>query len=148
MPNDGFEHEPVTLIEKYATFSIALSDLRFSGYGSLYPMSGDGYTVGPLIATSRFNRLQAPYWYGPFKSTRDRYITQIGHVLEHIGLDGFYDDEPVTACLVHLLVAEMLDMDSEKRVEESKFYLKHADMYNGQILVRGGNISAILDWEW
>jgi hypothetical protein len=145
----GFDIE--TFVKEYAAHSVALASLRFSSCGSLtYARRRDRLelSVGPLVGIGGFNKLEPPYWFGPFRSSRERYLTQIDNVLGNIGHSGYYSDQPVTACLIHLFAASLVSQDSEMAIEETEFFIKHADLHQGQFLMKDGHISGILDWEW
>lgn len=66
--------------ESYADEQIKIHNLPFRGIGSLYP----GKTIGPLISGVYFGKPQPPYFFGPFKTNRDRYITHIKFNLDLI----------------------------------------------------------------
>jgi hypothetical protein len=151
LPEEMEGHELKAFIETYAAFMIKLSTLEFDGYGSLQHVRGDsknGVIVGPLMCKGRFNKRVSPYWFGPFMSTRERYLTHIDHILEHIGEDGFYDDQPIMACLLHLYARDLVERNAEMAIREEVFYIRHIDHHEGQTLTDDGRITAVLDWEW
>ncbi|EIW67082.1 hypothetical protein TREMEDRAFT_64951 [Tremella mesenterica DSM 1558] len=86
---------------------------------------------------------------GPFKSSRDRFISQIDLILEDIEKGLRFVDDPQTAYLVHLQVKQWIMEDVTLGVEEEEFYIKHADDKGDHIMVDDeGNITGIIDWEW
>jgi hypothetical protein len=134
-----------SLIREYAATTIKLLERPFSAIGSLVALDGQGITVGPLLPI-RGDIFRAPL--GPFKSTRDRYLTKIDILLGHIQNGLLYREYAVQAYLAHLEARFLVESDEEMAYEESEFYIKHADDKDNNILWDGqGHLMAIVDWE-
>ena len=115
----------------------------FRGVGSL---DQDGEVV-PWIKTS-FCRMEPPFFCGPFKTVRERYLAFIDHILKEIEAGSELEEEAMPAYLAHLDIEEVVLHDEEMGREEVT-YLKHADDKGDQIMVdEDGHITAVIDWEW
>ena len=139
-----------TFIDSYARFQIKLSDLRFDRIGSLSPdiSATDGARVGPLISHFGFNRPEPPYFLGPFRTNRERYLAHIDLVLKLTESGVHMQDDPVYAYLAHLYMRDMVLGIEELAKEETEFYVKHADDKADQCLAIDDEITAVVDWEW
>lgn len=139
-----------TFIDAYARFQISLSHLPFNRIGSLAPSNSDASSphVGPLISHFGFNRPEPPYFFGPFKTNRERYLTHIDLVLELIEAGVHMQDDPVYAYLAHLHLRDVVVDLEELAQEETEFYVKHADDKADQCLAVDDEITAVIDWEW
>jgi hypothetical protein len=137
-------------IVDYATHKVQSLKADFDSSGSLLPAvkeneSGDTY-VGPFISLHAFNRPDPPYWYGPFISVRERYLTQIDYHLEHFDdLHGSQSEFFLALLWVRELVANCEEMKAKKG---ERFYLMHPDDNGSQNLTVDGKITAMLDWQW
>jgi hypothetical protein len=84
-----------SFIEDYASFAITLSNTTYSSMGSLTRSTTDGkLAVGPLVPSKYFSQPDHPFFFGPFKKNRERYKAHCDFALDHIGLDGFADEDP------------------------------------------------------
>ncbi|RXK38985.1 hypothetical protein M231_03715 [Tremella mesenterica] len=127
------------IIEDYAKQMILISQLHLNSIGSLHLDQFGKIQIGPLIDID----------ICPFKSSRDRFISQIDLILEDIEKGLRFVDDPQTAYLVHLQVKQWIMEDLTLGVEEEEFYIKHADDKGDHIMVDDeGNITGIIDWEW
>jgi hypothetical protein len=133
------------VIRDYAATTIKLLERPFSAIGSLVALDGQGITVGPIVPI-RSDIFRAPL--GPFKTTRDRYLTKIDILLGHIQNGLLYREYAVQAYLAHLEARFLVETDEEMAYEESEFFIKHADDKDNNILWDGqGHLVAIVDWE-
>ncbi|WWC96662.1 hypothetical protein V866_003534 [Kwoniella sp. B9012] len=140
------------LIEDYGRNQILLSNhpIKSTLIGSLVPSNGhnDSVSVGPLLSLWGVNNIQAPHFPGPFKSNKQRYLTQNDIVLSHISEGVMNENDALNAYLWHLTLKELVETCPELAEEVTEVYVRHADA-KGDIL-RGddeGNLTAILDWE-
>lgn len=135
-------------VTDFAEQQIAISTIPFSGIGSLYPSSnGIGITLGPMISNS-FGKTEPPWFYGPFTTNRERYLTHIRVNLDLIENHDLFDEDPVTAYLVQLEARSMVESCEELAREETEFFIKHADDKADQFLTKENRINSIIDWEW
>jgi hypothetical protein len=144
----------LTTIRDLATFQVSLSKVHFPAIGSLSlnkEVNGlQTIVVGPLVSTS-FCTKDPPYFFGPFRTTRERYLKQVDDILAAIERgDLFAEDSPVTVYLAHLELRDLVQQDKEmgRPDEEEQFYIKHADDKGDQIMIDNeGHITGIIDWE-
>jgi hypothetical protein len=140
-----------TFITDYAAHAIALSKLPFSAIGSLTSRRA-GIDVqpylGPLISSRYFNSIKLPYFLGPFRTNKDRYVSHCDIILDNIGKDGCYDENAEDACLMYLWVKDLIDECGEMKREEQDCYVKHADEKCDQFMTIDDHLKAVIDWEW
>lgn len=136
-------------IEGYADFSIQVSSLTYDRIGSLtIDRESQNIKVGPWIDPQGVGSATEPYFPGPFKSMRDRYITHIDLVLgaTREGLMG--RGRPLLTYLAHLVAKDLVMGCEELAKEDKKFYIRQPDASGGQCLVtEDGGLTAVLDWE-
>ncbi|ODN74238.1 hypothetical protein L198_08259 [Cryptococcus wingfieldii CBS 7118] len=137
---------------EFAQHYIAIADIKLEvkGIGSLYPSDNScGYTLGPITSMGTFMRPEPPYFLGPFKTLRDRYIAHIEQVLFHIRKLSFFNIAPIRS---YVWLLELQDMIKECEVlgrEEDDFYIRHADDWFRQTMRDSeGHLTGCLDWEW
>jgi hypothetical protein len=136
-----------TTVMDLAKFNIHLSNLRFPLSGSLFP-SEDGVHVGAWVNTS-FCQAQPPFFFGPFKSDKDRYLAWIDAAIQAIQQGQCLVETCLSAYLVHLKLRELVKSSAILSEESGEFYIKHADDKGDHIMVDGqGHITAVIDWEW
>lgn len=133
-------------IEGYADFCVQVSDLSYDSIGSL-DFDGDDIKVGPMIDLYGVSKITAPYFPGPFKNMRDRYIAQIDRVLSATRKGLMGQHRPLLIYLAHLVARDLVMNDPEMGKEEEKSYIRQPDALPGQFLVQDGSITAVLDWE-
>ena len=123
--------------------------MRFDRIGSLFPDPETGKTtVGPLVSPFGFNRPDPPYFFGPFKTNRERYLAHIDLVLELVGAGVHMREDPVFGYLAHLFMRDLVCELEELGRVETEFYIKHADDKADQCLTIEDEITAVVDWEW
>ncbi|ODN72896.1 hypothetical protein L202_08319 [Cryptococcus amylolentus CBS 6039] len=139
-----------TLLE-FAQHYIAVADIKLEvkGIGSLYPFDNScGYTLGPITSMGTFMRPEPPYFLGPFKTLKERYVAHIDQALFHIRSTSFFMLYPIQ---VYLWLLELLDMIAECEVlarEEEEIYIRHADDWFRQSMRDSeGHLTGCLDWE-
>lgn len=123
--------------------------MTFDKVGSLYPSPGGGTTtVGPYISLDFKTKTDIPpYYFGPFKSSVQRYLAQINHVLAGIEAGEMFTDDPVNTYIVHLWLKDAIEA-SEELDKDEEIMVKHADDKGDQIMVdSNGDLACVLDWE-
>lgn len=133
-------------IEDYADFCVRVSNLSYDSMGSL-DLDGDTIKIGPMIDQYGGSNVTAPYFPGPFKSMRDRYIAHIDRVLSATRKGLMGKKRPLLVYLAHLVARDLVMNDAEMAKEDEKFYIRQPDALAGQFLVQDGGITAVLDWE-
>ena len=133
-------------IEDYADFCVRVSNLSYDSMGSL-DLDGDAIKIGPMIDLYGGSNVTAPYFPGPFKSMRDRYIAHIDRVLSATRKGLMGRKRPLLVYLAHLVARDLVMNDAEMAKEDEKFYIRQPDALAGQFLVQDGGITAVLDWE-
>jgi hypothetical protein len=133
-------------IEDYAEFCIQVSNLSYDSIGSL-DLDGNKIKVGPMVELYGVSSTTAPYFPGPFKSMRDRYVAQIDRVLSATRKGLMGQNRPLLVYLAHLVARDLVMNDPEMGKEEGEFYIRQPDALAGQFLVKDGSITAVLDWE-
>jgi hypothetical protein len=97
----------VKFIESYADFCIQVANLSYDSIGSL-TLESEMIKVGSCIDLYGVSTMTSPYFPGPFKTMRDRYITHIDRVLDAIrkGLVG--RGRPLLMYLAHLVAKDFI----------------------------------------
>lgn len=131
-----------------ANWYIKLSELKFAAIGMIQPLTiGMATSIGPLFSAVYTPVLQQ--WFGPFLTNRDRYCTQIDHVLRQISEGVAFKEHPVTCYLFHLTIKDMVMNDQELAKVDNEFYIAHQDAKGDHVLLReDGHIAGMIDWEW
>jgi len=63
-------------------------------------------------------------------------------------MNGLYDDDPMTAFLVHLWLRKLVEGEKALAIKQSDHYIKHADDKGDQFLTENDRILVMVDWEW
>ncbi|OCF43222.1 hypothetical protein I317_02930 [Kwoniella heveanensis CBS 569] len=112
------------------------------------PTIDEGYIIGPLPDTF-LCEIEPPYFLGPFKCNRERYVATADYILSNIMSGVLYPDHAISNYLWHLELREMFLAFDKWGDEDGLFYLKHADDKGDHILAnKEGNITGLVDWEW
>lgn len=139
------------IISSLANALVKVSALTFPAIGSFClcrNSSEETVVVGPMMNTDFLLR-SPPYFLGPFKTARSRYLCQIDHVLNAIVSGSQYTDNPVSGYLYHLQIREWVSSDPSLATEDAEFFVRHADDKGDHILVNDqGQVTGIVDWEW
>ncbi|WVQ81435.1 hypothetical protein IAT38_003559 [Cryptococcus sp. DSM 104549] len=140
-------------IEDLAHYFITISNtpVPARGIGSLYRKGDGSFTVGPLCTHSYLMDPHPPYFLGPFRTQKERYLTLIDHALDYVYLlaldHGGFLQIHMYMWLVE--VRELVMGCAELDREEKEFYIKHGDDWLRQYFSdEGGKITGVLDWEW
>lgn len=140
-----------SFIKDFARLQIAMSSTCFDqGIGSVYP-SIDGLDrsiIGPFISVNGFGKVDPPYFCGPFKTNRERYLEHIRIKMDLIENHDLSEDDPVTAYLAQLEARFLVEGSKELSRREYRFYIKHADDKGDQFLTEDNRIKSVIDWEW
>lgn len=137
------------VMSQLADIYIELQKFPFDLMGSLDKPGTDH--VGPFAReslTEYLNSRMRPI--GPFASPSDSLLASIQLTLDFIMKGECYAERAIDAFLVHRF---LLDSASKillhHRLDDGRFYLKHADDKGDHILVDDEyNITGIVDWEW
>ncbi|KAI1145949.1 kinase-like domain-containing protein [Nemania diffusa] len=135
-------HIPVP--KKISTIVADLAEVRFDLIGGLNPLD---WSIAPTVegcklfkGRGKFHRNDC-YPIGPYKSTKDyilscydREIYYYTHATDDIDAD-LFSDRKRTALM-------------EKDIVDEPFVLVHGDLHGRNILARGDQIIAVLDWEF
>ncbi|WWC68350.1 uncharacterized protein I206_102275 [Kwoniella pini CBS 10737] len=143
------------IINQYAKFQIQVSDhpipARLIGSPSFFPDIGAEaeLRVGPLVNFHCLNRLEAPYFLGPFRNNQERYLAQIDLALSHIA-DGYIcQNATLDGYLFHLQLKELVSNCSVLMEQPEEVYIKHADDKGDQFMGdENDNLTGVIDWEW
>jgi len=129
-----------------ADFHIKLSALKFDSIGMLETKEGK-VAVGPLFPQTRSQVVRT--WFGPFKSTADRYIAQIDHVLDQVAKKLFVPPDSEKVVLLHSALKTMIMNSPVLREEPGEYYISHQDPFGDHIMTtEDGHITGLIDWEW
>ncbi|WWD18192.1 hypothetical protein CI109_102641 [Kwoniella shandongensis] len=143
------------LINDMARHHQAISRIRIdpqqAGIGSLY-QNHEGtprYKIGPFTVASIMMIPDPPYFFGPFKTNKERYLRRIDMSLHWIMHDSFLLLDPVGKFLSLLEVWDLVEGNEELGKEETEVYIKHGDDKNDQYMLReDGSLVGLIDWEW
>lgn len=145
-------------IDQLADFNIRLTAVTFDRIGSLTLDRGDVsaphdpvLVVGPLIDKKTF--IYRAMWdpaiiptFGPFRTSRERYMAIIDWVLRGIDLDGYKN--PIRTCTLHLWLRHCIETNSELNAEESEFFIVHGEPKGDHVMLDSFNkFTGIIDWE-
>ncbi|KAI0867393.1 kinase-like domain-containing protein [Hypoxylon argillaceum] len=144
-----------SLAQKISTIVADLAEVHFDLIGGLNPLD---WSIAPTVegcklfkGRGKFHRNDC-YPIGPYKSTKDyilscydREIYYYTHATDNIDADLFSD----------VTVQEFVDNLQRKRtalmekdIVDEPFVLVHGDLHGRNILARGDQIIAVLDWEF
>ncbi|WVQ79832.1 hypothetical protein IAT38_001932 [Cryptococcus sp. DSM 104549] len=160
-----YDQLPRAFCEKFfddlAEHYIALSNINLPsrGIGSLYPIPGaptsgpvgERYTLGPLSQFGPFMSPTPPYFLGPFKTQRERYLARLEIALNNTYTEKFRFQHKLR---MYLWYKEMMDMVTEhpelgREDEEDRYYVRHGDDGLRQCMAdEDGRLQGVLDWEW
>ncbi|WWC96661.1 hypothetical protein V866_003533 [Kwoniella sp. B9012] len=143
-------------VEGYAKIQIQLSNipLEHTEIGSLFTSPNDESSakdvrVGPIIGTLTFMQPSPPYFFGPFRTNKERYLAHIDATLGYISKGALYKDNLIDDYPWHLELRESVNGCKELDKQTDKVYVKHADERGDHLMVNEeGKIISILDWEW
>ena len=139
-----------SFIDDFAKFQISLSQLTFDAIGSLYPdpLDNTRSVVGPLISHDDFNLPESPYFLGPFKTNRERYLAHIDLTLDLTARGVIRQFHPLLTYLGHLYIRDLVCEVEEFGIEETEFYVRHADFKADQCVAVDNSLVGVFDWEW
>jgi hypothetical protein len=137
------------IIHNMALSYLDLEKTIFTSIGSP-TMGPDGKViVGPII--DRFPMFTSePYYAGPFKTPRERYVDHFQRRMDYI-LAGVWCEKKakVQLYLQCLEVKTLVEECEELSNASGPYYIKHGEPKGDQILVDDeGNITGTIDWEW
>lgn len=135
-------------ITQLADIYIQLSNFTFEGIGGLYQDKTTGNVfVGPLTH-HQLAKSSSPHFPGPFKTNRDRFLSQIDEVLECYFEGNRLSRVPARDGIVLLWMRDLVK-NYEPFNKEEPTYIKHADDHGSHILLdESGNITGLIDWDW
>ncbi|WVQ77753.1 hypothetical protein IAR50_007443 [Cryptococcus sp. DSM 104548] len=141
-----------TLLE-FAQHYIAVANTKpkVKGIGSLYPSTTSpcGYVLGPITSMGTFMQPEPPYFLGPFKTLKERYVAHIKQALFHIRSMSFLILDPIRTYAWLLELRDMVMACEVLGREEEDFYIRHADDWFRQSMRDSqGRLTGCLDWEW
>ncbi|WVQ81569.1 hypothetical protein IAT38_003693 [Cryptococcus sp. DSM 104549] len=145
-------HTAGAFLEDLARHYIAMSDTTLDiapGIGSLRLLPDGGIALGPLITRSPPSIQDPPYFAGPFRTQRDRYVAALERAIDAVVQQQEVIGRPVEYCLWIHEVREMVEQCELLGREETEFFVKHGDDGHRQYLVdTDGHITGALEWEW
>ncbi|TGJ88489.1 hypothetical protein E0Z10_g375 [Xylaria hypoxylon] len=141
--------------QKLATILVDLTEIQFDLIGGLNPtdLSSAPTVEGCKIFKGRgkFHRNEC-YPIGPYQTTKeyilscyDREIYYYNHATEDIDAD-LFGDVPVQAFVENLKRERRSFVEAD--IVDEPFVLVHGDFHGRNILARGDQITAVLDWEF
>ncbi|KAJ5107179.1 hypothetical protein N7456_003854 [Penicillium angulare] len=137
------------VIDQLSDVYIELKNHPFTLLGSMN--SPGSYGIGPFARES-LTDFHGPEMkaLGPFSLTAESVRAEIELILDLIARQESYVDRPIDAFLIHrFLLDKVSDIFGENKLDDEKFYLKHADDKGDQILVDDDfGITGIIDREW
>nr|XP_019050676.1 hypothetical protein I302_01115 [Kwoniella bestiolae CBS 10118]OCF29606.1 hypothetical protein I302_01115 [Kwoniella bestiolae CBS 10118] len=142
-------------VEEYGKMQIQLSTLPVPlprpRIGCLFPSSeGDEKVeVDPWVGGMTFMKPHPPYFLGPFKTQKERYLAHIDATLEYISKGALYKEKIIDDYLWHLELRELVEASKVLDKEIKEVFVKHADEREDHLMVdEERNVVAVLDWEW
>ncbi|KAI9368576.1 hypothetical protein BJX61DRAFT_523282 [Aspergillus egyptiacus] len=137
------------IMSQLADVYIELESLSFHKMGSLVQPGTDH--IGPFAReslTEYINSQMIPL--GPYTDPRDYLHSSIEFILRLIMNGEIYAGREVDAFLVHCFLLDCIpEVLLRSRLDDGKFYLRHADDKGDHVLVDNDfNITGIVDWEW
>lgn len=136
-------------ITSYAKVSASITNVSFTGIGSI--CSADPLAnprIGPLLNLD-FCKSESPYFAGPFRTNKDRYLAQIDYYLHDI-VRPIWPSTCVAPAgyYTHLWLRDLVEgMEELGRVEPT--YVKtSADQYHHiGVNTDSQEVMSIVDWE-
>ncbi|KAI0107734.1 kinase-like domain-containing protein [Nemania sp. FL0031] len=147
--------EKHSLAEKLAAITVDLAEIQFDQIGGLDPTD---YSLSPTVegcklfkGRGKFHRNEC-YHIGPYKSTKeyilscyDREIYYYTHAENDIDPDHFLD--VTREKFIEDLKKKRTELESVTIADEP-FVLVHGDFHGRNILAKGDQIAAIIDWDF
>lgn len=136
-------------IHQYAKWTIDLEKVTFDAIGSPAFDDSGAVITGPTIDFFTFNP-SPPFFLGPFKSMRDRYIHDFDARMQLI-LDGRWCEPrgEIQAYLQMLEAKTLVEGCAELAGGEGPFYIRNGETKCDNILHNeDGTVSGVIDWDW
>ncbi|WVQ62804.1 uncharacterized protein L199_000953 [Kwoniella botswanensis] len=138
-------------IESIAKWFIYMEGIKFDKIGSptFNLESREEVVIGPLIERQP-SMTFPPYFGGPFRTAKERYLSTINGRLEALKARTLVDpSREVPIYLALLELKELMGDDLELGRDTGPFYIRHADDHWDHTRTKeGGNVTGIIDWEW
>ncbi|WWC68362.1 uncharacterized protein I206_102287 [Kwoniella pini CBS 10737] len=147
------EKKMIDFANEFCKLQIAISNipLPFKKIGSLLPertKSGE-LRLGPIFNRGTFMKVSSPYFFGPFKTNKERYLAHIDATLEYITKGALLKSRIIQDYLWHLELRELVEASSILDQPPEAVFFKHADERGDHLLMNDkGHIVGVLDWEW
>ncbi|WWC60613.1 uncharacterized protein I303_103187 [Kwoniella dejecticola CBS 10117] len=141
------------LIEDFARFQIQLHQIPVATtqIGSLtYPDQDQQVTpvIGPMVTSNWLHDIEPPYSGGPFRTLKERYLTQIDICLGHIADRLLGTTDTLDTYLWHLQLRELVDSVPYWSEPIDTGYIKHWDDKGDHLMVDDeGKLVGVIDWE-
>ncbi|KAI0532845.1 kinase-like domain-containing protein [Xylaria digitata] len=144
------------IAQKLATMTVDLAEVRFDLIGGLNPID---FSSAPTVEGSKlfkgrgkFHRNEC-YPIGPYKSTKeyilncyDREIYYYSHASDE-DIDADFFSEVTVPDFVKTLTEERAAL-TEVNITDEPFVLVHGDFHGRNILAKGDQIMAVIDWDF
>jgi hypothetical protein len=135
-------------VKDFAEISIKLSNLKFEAIGSLTHNKDGKVVCGPHLALGYQYYVKPPYYGGPFRTVRERYLHRIDSLIGLIKAGLIHRRSPLLHFLAFMEARRLVESDSEMAQQESEFYIRHPDCVGNNIMSEDGRITGLIDWEW
>ncbi|OCF58134.1 hypothetical protein L486_04164 [Kwoniella mangroviensis CBS 10435] len=138
-------------IESIAKWFISMEKVKFDKIGSptFTLESREEVVIGSLIERQPSMTIP-PYFSGPFRTAKERYLSTINGRLEALKSRTLVDpSREVPNYLALLELKELVGDDLEMGRDTGSFYIRHADDHWDHTRTKeGGEVTGIIDWEW
>lgn len=136
------------MARNWAQLSVKLASRTYEAIGSPDLDEAGNIVIGNLLDGGWPDVPNYPYFAGPFKSQRDRWLNRLDCLISHTKKGWTLHDQPLVVYL-GLKHARALVVNCEEFWNApDDFYIRHADTHGGNVMAEAGEITALIDWEW
>ncbi|WRT65963.1 uncharacterized protein IL334_002914 [Kwoniella shivajii] len=162
LPREGYfglidlpDHRLHRFIDEYAKLQIRLSEIKlpYREIGCIYMNEADDQGLssrtGPIVRRGCFMKPEPPYFFGPFSTNKERYLTHIDAALHYISINALQETQPIDEYLWHLEIRELVEASKVLSEKPDQLFIKHDDEKGDHLMVDDdGNIVGVIDWQW
>jgi hypothetical protein len=131
----------------WAKLSIALESTPYEAMGSPDLDDAGNIVIGNLLQGVFPDMPVYPYFAGPFRSQRERWLNRIDRLISHTKMGWTVNDQPLVVYLGLQHARSLVAAHESFSKEETKFYIKHPDSHGGNVMAKGTRITGLIDWE-
>lgn len=135
------------MVKGWAELSISLAGTTYKAMGCPDLDDAGNIVIGNMLGPSYPDMPNYPYFAGPFKAQRERWLNKLDCLLNHAKMGWLVNDQPLVVYLALLHTRALVETNESFAKQETEFYVKHPDSHGGNIMAEGSRITALIDWE-